>query len=130
MSIIKVAVEHGGQQYAARIATVHATKLGIADYGHPVLEMTMNLGSNTFVGVGGYSVGQNGPAGRHVGTAFGMDQILAILHTCGSETWEQLPGTRLLVIFDGKDRAIGIAGLDNDQVLIFSEHADSFKGKA
>lgn len=105
-----ITVDHRGKQHPARFAIIDKTLLGSDDHGHPVLELTLNLGGGTFVEVVSHPVG--------------MDQVLSVLRAAQAATWEQLPGNSVLALFDGEDpldsRAVGIASTSKDQVLIFA----------
>ena len=56
---------------------------------------------------------------------------MQIIETVGVGNWEQLPGEQVIVLFEDDGgwgaTSCGIAGLTNEKVLDFKEHADSFR---
>ena len=86
----------------------------------------------TGIGVGGYGMDSPNPTRSlsRIGTAYGMEWIMRVLRTVGVETWEKLPGSRVLVLFADSNHlgttAAGIANIDSGNALIFKEMAKEF----
>ena len=128
-------IEHNGEAYTGEIATIESTRLGYQDHGILTADLTLRWGSSG-ISVGGYALDRptaahDGSRGRE-GTAFGLDQIIQILSTVGVSRWEDLKGKQLIVLFDGDGGwgtiAVGIASTtDEDRILIFKQHAASWK---
>jgi len=126
MSNVSISLEHGGKKYAAEIATIEATTLGIEDHG--VWSACLQLAGSSWGQVaGGYCLDRpstEGGSARRVGTAFGMDHIMAIVETLGCRDWEHVKGQRCLVLREDAYGSIhGIANLTGENVLVVAEHA-------
>ena len=131
-----ITVEHNGKTYSGQLAKIDSTRLGYEDHGILTANVYCSW-SGGGVGVGGYCLDQ--PKDRdardytRVGTAYGLDQIIRILETVGVDRWEKLPGSQVIVLFEGRSMlgsvSKGIAGVLNDEVLILKEHADAWNGE-
>lgn len=127
---IDIVVTHEGVTYSAQVATIEGTHLGPEDHGMWTANLTC-VGVGWGQGAGGYSL--DTPAdderfNRRIGTAFGMDQIIAIVEAVGCGKWERLPGSRCLILRDGtgggwSGTIKGIADINAERVLIFAAHA-------
>ena len=134
----KILVEHNGRDYKGQIGTIRSTRLGYGNE-HGVMDASLDIrGDGWGVGVGGYCLDE--PEARddysnhkRIGSAYGLDHVIRIMETVGVEDWEKLVGKDVIVLFE--DRAgwgglsVGIAGVTNDNVLIFTEHAQEWKDK-
>lgn len=125
----KIVVEHNGTTYYGQVARITSTMLGEEDHG--ILTAYLHVGGDGWgTGVGGYGLDAWVEAeGRRVPTAYGLDQIVQIMHTVGAHTWEKLPGREVIVLYDTESTlgcvAKGIAHIqDEKRVLIFKEHAE------
>lgn len=134
MSVIKTTIEHDGKTYSGQIGTIKRTSLGVEDHGimTAMLHIEWKGGG---IGAGGNTMDEprKGEDGKHLGrfgTAYGLDHIMRILETVGVDKWEQLPGEKVIVLFEGPSwigsTASGIAGITNETVLNFKDHAASF----
>ena len=74
-------------------ATIQSTMLGIEDHGIMTAYLMLE-GDGWGCGFGGYSL--DTPSGKmdgkRMGTAYGIDWIMAVLDTVGVDSWEQLKG--------------------------------------
>ncbi len=125
MSRITTTVEHNGRTLSAEHMTIKSTFLGREDHGF--LTFTLNCeGNSTSIGVGGYTLDSapTSPGGSRVPTAQGLALVYAVIATAGVESWEKLPGTRVLVLFEDS-RCVGLANPDTGKVLVFSEFLES-----
>lgn len=134
---VKTLIEHDGITYTATVMVIKRTSLGYEDHG--ILTGFLHCeGASTGVGVGGYCLDDkpNDVTRERLGTAYGLDWIIRVLKTVGVDNWEDLPGKRVYVLFEGGDgRAIsgwgassaGIANIDTGDVFIMREHADSWR---
>lgn len=131
---LNLTIAHEGKTYGGQIATISGTSLGSPDHGiiSAYLHTKWNGGG---IGVGGFCLDEplKDDAGKfikRVGTAYGLDHLMRIMETVGVETWEDLPGKHVIVLFEGKSifgkTAAGIAGIANEKVLIFKDHANAF----
>ena len=82
-------------------ATITRTMLGVEDHGIFTFMLTLDYGG-TGQGAGGYSLDEfvkdeSAGRGRRVGTAYGMDLIMAVLKVVGVEKWEDLKGEHIRV---------------------------------
>lgn len=132
MSKFTVNVEHNGKTYGGQLGTIKSTSLGIQDHGclTAMLHVEFKCGG---IGVGGIVLDTpvkdtDGKFLLREGSAFGADHIIEIINTAGVEKWESLPGKQIIVLFEGKSlwgsTAAGFAGITNEEVLIFKEHAE------
>lgn len=134
MSDVKVTVEHNGQQIDGQIMRIKSTRLGYEDHG--ILTAFLHCeGDGSGIGVGGYCLDQprdkDARDYERTGTAYGLDHIIRIIETVGVESWEQLPGKDIIVLYKGNagwgGSSAGIAGLHNGKVLLLAEHADAWR---
>jgi hypothetical protein len=123
-----ITIEHNGTTYYGQVATIKSTSIGTEDHG--ILTAYLHCsGDGWEIGVGGYGLDAYDEArGERVPTAYGMDHILQLARTAGVSTWEDLPGTDVIVLFTSKSAlggvAAGIAHIsDEKKVLILKEHA-------
>ena len=137
MTIIKTTIQHEGKTYSGQIGTIKRTSLGIEDHGI-VTSMLHIEWTGGGIGVGGYCLDtpRKDDDGKHhgrIGTAYGLDHIMRILETVGVDSWEQLPGKQVIVLFEGTGGwgsvSCGIAGITNEKVLDIKAHAESFSGE-
>jgi hypothetical protein len=67
---------------------------------------------------------------KRVGHAFGTEWLMRVMATVGVETWEKVPGARLLVLYPKPGHwglsPVGIANIDTGKALIFKELAAEF----
>lgn len=127
MSTITTTVEHNGKAYTAENMTIKSTFLGREDHGF----LTFNLDcANTTngIGVGGYTLDSapEQPGGSRVPTANGFALVYEVISTAGVESWEKLPGTRVLVLFEDH-RSVGFANPDTGKILVFGEFLESLR---
>lgn len=137
MAETNVQVIHEGTTYYGQIAEIKSTALSLADHGIFTAYLhTQWKGGG--IGVGGLCLDQpihdtDGKFLGRAGSAFGCDHIMKLIETVGADTWEKLPGQRLIVLFDRPNTlgqvAKGIAGLTNEKVLIFADHAEDWTEK-
>lgn len=134
MTHIKTTIEHDGKTYSGQIGTIKSTSLGTQDHGI-ITSMLHVEWTGGGIGVGGYCLDEprkdaDGKRIGRFGTAYGLDHIMRVLETVGVDKWEQLPGKQVIVLFEGESRlgsfACGIAGITNERVLNFNDHAASF----
>jgi hypothetical protein len=130
-------IEHNGKKLQGQIMTVESTSLTVEDHG--IVSAWLHCKApSTGIGVGGYCLDrpvkdEEGKFLRREGTAYGLDHIMEILKTAGVYSWEKLPGTSIVVLFEHEGStlgrsAVGFAHLtDTDKVLIFKEHADVWR---
>lgn len=134
---IQTTITHEGKTYTGQIGTIKRTTLGIEDHGimSAMLHVEWKGGG---IGVGGYTLDEprKDDDGKHIGrfgSAFGLDHLMQIIETVGVGNWEALPGKQVIVLFkDGGGwgaTACGIAGLTNERVLDFKDHAATFFDK-
>lgn len=128
-------ITHNGTQYNGTIATIRTTTFGMEDHGLMTFYLQCEW-PGAGVGVGGYVLDSYDEIKKErVGTAYGLDAIKQVLATVGVERWEDLPGSHVIVLFDDPNHwgsvVRGIAHpIDEDKVLIFREHSDSWLGDA
>lgn len=128
-------IEHNGVTYSGEIATITSTFFGTEHHG--ILSASLNLKfDGSGISVGGYCLDSvhKDEAGRfvgRVGSAYGLDHLMRIMETVGVDNWEQLQGRQMIALFEGNGgwgaSAVGIAGLTNDKVLVFKEHANEWR---
>ena len=125
----KLTIEHRGTTYSGEIGRITSTSLGVEDHGIFSAFLTVEW-SGGGVSVGGYALDDwDVDEKRRLGTAYGLDHIAEIMRVVGVERWEHVKGKQIIVLFAGSggwgSRAVGIANtVDEDKVLVFSEHAD------
>ncbi|WNM74457.1 hypothetical protein SEA_BEARBQ_55 [Gordonia phage BearBQ] len=125
----RITVEHNGSTYYGEVYKIGRTAFGYEDHGILTAYLHCSGGGGRRIGVGGYSLdGQpETSGGDRTPSAYGMDWIVQVMKTVGVESWEELPGQRVLVLFDQPiglgQVARGIANIDSGEALIFTEHA-------
>lgn len=140
MSNVKTLIEHNGNEYAAHVATVESTYLGIGEQSRGVFSYMLHMRwDSSGIGAGGYTLDtpekdEDDKFLGRIGTAFGADHIMRILETVGVDSWEKIKGQRVWLLFPGGggwgSTCSGIANLDEpEKVLIFKEHAEAWKEK-
>lgn len=117
MSNRTMTIDYGGRTFYGQVATVDSTLLGLEGHG---LWTTMLRCSGDGWGV-------------HVG-GYRADMAFVKAFTCavGVESWEDIPGRQVIVLFDrdGAGRALGIAHVtDENRVMILQDIADEVSGK-
>lgn len=50
-----------------------------------------------------------------------------VIATAGVDSWEKLPNTKVLVLFDSDRRCVGFANPDTDKVLVFGEFLENLR---
>jgi hypothetical protein len=133
---IDITVEHDGVKYAGTIATIKSTRLGYEDHGVLTASLTCEWKGGG-VSVGGFVLDEPKSADRkdysRRGTAYGLDHIIRIIETVGVSRWEALVGSHVVVLSEGRgglgSRSVGIAGMDNEKVLILQQHADQWRSE-
>jgi len=135
MSTITTTIENNGNTYAGQIGTIKSTSFGTESHG--IITATLHVQwKGGGIGVGGYCLDEpkKDAEGKHLGrfgTSYGLDHLMRVMETVGVDTWEQLPGKQVIVLFaDGGgwgSTACGLAGITNEKVLDFKEHASSFR---
>lgn len=129
-------IEYDGKTYTAEPMIIKSTYLGNGEDSRGILSTSLTCqGGSTGISVGGYALdAYDKEEKRRVGTAFGLDHVLEILRVVGVESWEKLVGQQVLVLFESGDgwgsTALGIAHPIEDRVLIFQDHAQSWKAKS
>lgn len=131
-----ITIEHSGQTYYGQVARVESTALGINDHG--IVTAGLNVTGHawgTSVG-GGYCldtpVEVDGKYSHREGTGFGLDYVMTVIKTVGSDTWEGCKGKDVIVLYEREHPwgsiAAGIAHVsDEDKVMVFAEHAEAWK---
>lgn len=127
----QIIIEHNGTTYYGKVARIKSTHLGTEDHG--ILTAYLQCeGDGWGIGVGGYGLDQpvevDGKFSHREPTAYGFDHILQMARTVGVTSWERLPGSEVIVLFDSPSAlggtAKGIAHIsDEKHVLILAEHA-------
>jgi hypothetical protein len=132
MSAVKVTLTYDLAEYIAEIAKVESTMLGPEDHGIWTAQLHLTgMTGGWGQSAGGFSLDEPQDGARRRGTAFGMDQIIAIVETLGCGDWEHAAGTRCLVLREkAYSQIVGIADLSGERVLIFREHASDFDNAA
>jgi len=138
MTARSITFEHNGTVYGGQIGTIKSTRLGFEDHG--ILSVSLDVGwHGGGVGAGGYCLDEpkdrDGRDWTRTGTAYGLDHIIRIIETVGVNKWEDLKGHQVIVLFEGRSilgaQCVGIASTtDEDRVLIFREHADTWREAA
>lgn len=131
MTNLEIKLTHNGVEYPASIMKITGTMLGYEDHG--ILTSSVSCeGGVGGVSFGGYTYDQYDRVAekRVVSNGFGLDQIAQIMQVVGVSKWEALPGKQVAILEGGSggwgSRAVGIASLDGERVLIFKEHADKW----
>ncbi len=100
-----------------------STTLGYEDHGIFTFCLHLDFGGSG-QGAGSYALDSyRKDLGKRVGTASGMDMIIAILNTVGVETWEELKGKYIRVKHDG-ERVHAIGNLLEEKWLNFPDFYD------
>lgn len=112
-----IQVEHNGVTYDAQVATIESTMLGFEDHG-------MFTGMLRFKGE---SWGQGAPA--YILNESCGSYVRTVLETLGLNEWEELKGTRCLVLRERRyDAIMGIAHLTaEDSVMIFADWLNAWR---
>ena len=129
-----VTIDHNGKVYSGEIAVIKSSSLGIEDHGilTAMIDCRWDGGG---IGVGGYRLDKGGcaPDYKSEGSAYGLDQIMQIMDVVGVNKWEALKDKQVIVLFDKSSGwgspAVGIANLLNDKVLIFEDHAQTWRDR-
>lgn len=124
-------IQHDDKTYAGFIATIRKTSFGEKHSGRGIVTANLDLSwDSSGVGAcGDYCLDaplkEGGKFVRRQGTAVGMDFLMRIMEVVGVEQWEDLPGQKVVALFDEPSpwgsTCRGIAGLQNSKVLIPSE---------
>ena len=128
-----ISITHNGSTYDGQLATIKSTTFGTTNA--PVLTAWLHCEwPGAGIGVGGYSLDGKPATGSNdrLPTAQGLDHLVQMMDTVGVESWEDLPGKQVIVLFDAGQggwggQAVGIANTLDDRVLIFKERFESFK---
>ena len=56
-----------------------------------------------------------------------MALVYEVIATAGVDSWEKLPRTKVLVLFDDDRRCVGFANPDNGKVLVFDEFLENHR---
>ncbi|GAB2906791.1 hypothetical protein GCM10027047_01270 [Rhodococcus aerolatus] len=133
----RITVSHNGADYAGQLMTIKSTRLGWEDHGILTASLVCEYPGGG-VSVGGHCLDEckRDADGRPVypsdrlGTAYGLDHVMQIMLTVGVERWEKLPGSLVIVLSTGTgglgSMSVGIAGVQNDRVLILKDHAEAW----
>lgn len=128
MSTISAVIQHNGQELRGEYMTIKSTFLGREDHGFLTFNLTCE-GANSGIGVGGYTLDSapTTPGGSRVPTAQGMALVYEVIATAGVDSWEKLPNTKVLVLFDSGRRCVGFANPDTGKVLVFGEFLENLR---
>ncbi len=125
---IKTTVTHNDVEYTAEHAVITPTTLGYE--GHGILTFYLNCSGNSFgVGVGGYALDiqrKDALGSVRVPRQDTMMLLPEVMRVVGAESWEDVKGKPVLVLFDGQ-RAVGIANPSNGKTLVLQEFVDHAK---
>lgn len=133
-----IVIEHNGVEFGGQVGTVTSTRLGYQDHGILTASLVVEW-KNGGVSVGGFCLDE--PKDREArdfsrrGTAYGLDHLIRIVETVGVDSWEQIKGQQVIVLFEGRStwgaQSVGIAhATDESKVLVFSEHAAEWREEA
>lgn len=132
-----ITIEHDGVTYSGQLGTITSTRLGYE--GHGILTTSLAVEwQNGGVSAGGYVLDRPRDIDSHdytrTGTAYGLDFILRTIETLGVESWEQIKGKQVIVLFEGESiwggQSVGIASTtDEDKVFVFKKHAEEWREK-
>jgi hypothetical protein len=137
VSTRQLVIEHNGQTLHGQIMRIKSTSLTVEDHGIVTAWLHCEAPSSG-IGVGGYCLDEpvkddKGKFLRRQGTAYGLDHLMQMMHTAGVWSWEKLPGTSIIVLFEGDGStlgrsAVGFAHLtEPDKVLIFKDHSEQWR---
>ena len=105
-----VILVHDGRSYLGEVATIESTRLCSKD---GILTADLYLKGDSF----GISVGDDLDTPDRV-----VEHLSELLRTVGVSSWEDLPGSSVVVLFATEDSwgrpAAGIAGVDNGRVYL------------
>ncbi len=74
-------------------AVISSTMLGREDHGIFTFSIGLDFGNSGFQGYGSYALDEyHDQIARRVGTALGMQSIIAVLEIAGAPDWEHLKG--------------------------------------
>ncbi|HWB38397.1 MAG TPA: hypothetical protein VHA75_20465 [Rugosimonospora sp.] len=139
MSDRKIVITHEGVDYYGQVGVIKSTMFGYEDHGILTAYLHFN-GDGWGVAVGGYCLDVPGeklenvyPTER-VGTAYGLDHLMALMAVVGVSRWEDLPGKQAIVLYTDPlpwgSAAVGIAhATDEKRVLILANHAQAWKDR-
>ncbi|TXH09967.1 MAG: hypothetical protein E6R04_06800 [Spirochaetes bacterium] len=129
MPKISSVVEVDGTPYIAKFMTVQGTRLGNEDHGILTFLLDCKDDNGNAVGVGGYTLDAPVPGERHrAPTASGFALIIEVMRTVGADSWEDIRGKNILVLFENS-RSVGIANPLTGKVLVFGKFLEGFKDK-
>lgn len=127
MSTISAVIQHNGQELRGEYMTIKSTFLGREDHGF----LTFNLiceGANSGIAVGcTLDSAPATPGGSRVPTSQGMALVYEVIATASVDSWEKLPNTKVLVLFDSGRRCVGFANPDTGKVLVFGEFLENLR---
>lgn len=136
MTTPELPLTHNGTAYTAVPGRIERTFLGFHTNHLRMVAVGISLPDSGYINTGDYVPDQNVPGeDSALGKAFSMDYVTHVLLAAGSDTWEGLKGSRVLVLFnaasiDGHGQpALGLARLDGSHVVIFQDLADSWKAR-
>ncbi len=126
-------IEIDGVTYQMRLGTITRTMLGYEDHGIFTAMLTFDFGGSG-QGAGGYCLDRPKRDGesRRMGTAYGLDHIIAILDTVAVSSWEELKGrTAYALRADDYGLIQGLAHPFKPETkhLIFKAHAEQWEAK-
>jgi hypothetical protein len=129
---LDLTLDHEGATYAGHIARIASTHLGPEDHGIWTFFLHVEW-PGAGVGIGGFGL-DTYDGERRIGTAYGMDMLMRVLETVGVARWEDIPGRNVIVLFEKNggyagQRAVGLASIDGERVLILSEVADRWRNE-
>ena len=121
---IRTTATHNGVEYRAAYTTITSTALRNGEFG----ELTWTIhcegasGSAELIGFGLEHPlsDETGTHHRCVPSAAGIALLKEVIRVAGVGTWEQLTGTRVILIKAGGSN-LGFVNPDTEEVLIFGE---------
>lgn len=111
-------------------AQITGTTLGIEDHG--IMTAMIGLsGEGWDVGFGGFALDQWDEAQkRRVGTDYGLEFVMRVLHVVGVDSWEKLKGQHVRVESEGwGGRALKIGHITKDRWFDPQALADTMRAK-
>ena len=130
-----ITITNGDKTYSGRIGVITGTTLGIEDHGIMTCYLNIEFDGGG-IGVGGHALDtpfldNHGDFVRREGSAYGLDLIMWIIKTVSVNSWENLKGQKVIVLFDGDSmwgsKAVGIAHtIDESKILVFDDHYESW----
>lgn len=125
-------------EYRNTIAKITDTFLGVQDHGIWTATLTVEYENGGVQGIGGYALDQplRAPDGEFLGrfgTADGMEFVRRTCAAVGVETWEELKGKIVRVLFDPDDTGLsaqprGIAAgpfSRGGRLFVFGDHMEA-----